>query len=1389
MSRVLKNVVPAIVLLMLLASTLAPIASSIYFGKRITMDIGDNNLTEGGATGIIIAVKDSDGNPVDLLTVHIDATSGTLDEDSRVTNIVGQVAFTYFAPTAVSGTLDDTITASTTMGDGDFETSGVIRVTSRLTVVVDGPLLLQTGGEAETYDISVDSGGEPVSGATVTVDKAGPGTLDEVGGATDVGGQSWFTFTPPSGTGETTFWVNATHISHGTASTTFRVLIMEDLAPLVVSVEADRGPLPSWGSCNVTATVSRSGNPVEGAYVSWEVSKGWLERDAGNTDASGHLSVVYTAMGDEPGLWAGDVTVTANTTDGFEWAEAEKIIQIAPYAAVFTPKIKMDATGGQLFDGERFEVDVSIALEEGAPWEFITPFDVYLVWMNALGEEMERRLLGEDLTVDGPFTWSSRWHYVFTADEGTGVEGFLFDVLVLSTNGHHVYEQIDEPFDVSILSGLEDEWTFLVHLNGDNDLTFYSDYFLDWLESAAPENGEFTVYVQYDRSYSGSGYANWMDTKRFQLTRNEVNEEIDSQLVEVVGEVDSGSASTVYDFMMWGSQRSPAGHYCLLMWDHGGAYAGSSWDTTSDTLMANSDLAEALDMFKTHRRKLDVLVFDMCLMSSIGVFNQFKDVANYMAASETSINTDFTVPEFLQGIEEYWPDARPSPLHVVTQVLNGYWEHVEEWGGDMFPFAAADLGKTDALLVNLDTLADALLGEWVIAEALVWDARSDSQRIEGPYASRRWLVDAEQFFSNLRDCLVGHPLSGQLQDAISASEDVLSSLEDLVFYHLPVEDLQGASIFFPGVKASYENQRDTYIANGLPEDTGWTRLLDAFFLGLPGEEGGDPPFWPIEVHGFLEGPLQDVVGTANDIDGDGQAEGVDLPFNVDNINNLNPVTVVFDLVVHNGSRAGTIDGLVDRRVISVPAGEHLQGTVTLTSPVVDLADVIVSVIAGDGTVLQEPYVGSYTMNATPRDGTPPTLELSALPVLVTEGEEVTLTATVDDPEEDEVTVWWDVDDGDGVGIDVTGTTATSTYRGVGNRSAVCIATDGHWFVVRRVDVTVLADVDNRQPVADLTATALDPAENCEEFALLTGHDPADTLTMTFDASGSDDPDGDPMEYAIDFGDGRWTSWQGDPTFDHTYAEAGTYRAILRVRDHTRFDGSYSVLSVDVEAVVPNAPPVARLEVVADPAAPFLNFTVNASLSTDPDGDVLEYRFDWGDGEVTQWSNDPVATHLYLTVGDQTVTVEVRDPLGHIASASRDIEHEWVNKVPVPVLALEVDKVQVGQTVTVNASLSTDPDNGDTLAFRFDWGDGDSTGWSPTPVATHVYDEPGEYIITLTVRDDNGGEKDLTSTVQVKSKDDGDDGGSIPYPGVAFALTALIVVGLLMLMSPDRRRGS
>ena len=74
----------------------------------------------------------------------------------------------------------------------------------------------------------------------------------------------------------------------------------------------------------------------------------------------------------------------------------------------------------------------------------------------------------------------------------------------------------------------------------------------------------------------------------------------------------------------------------------------------------------------------------------------------------------------------------------------------------------------------------------------------------------------------------------------------------------------------------------------------------------------------------------------------------------------------------------------------------------------------------------------------------------------------------------------------------------------------------------------------------LTAMALD-SENPVARASASG-----TRTVTFDASGSTDPDGTPGAYEWDFGDG---SKGAGLTATHTYEKAGDYTATLTVRDN------------------------------------------------------------------------------------------------------------------------------------------------------------------------------------------------------------------------------------------------
>ncbi|WNV76401.1 PKD domain-containing protein [Geodermatophilus sp. DSM 44513] len=148
------------------------------------------------------------------------------------------------------------------------------------------------------------------------------------------------------------------------------------------------------------------------------------------------------------------------------------------------------------------------------------------------------------------------------------------------------------------------------------------------------------------------------------------------------------------------------------------------------------------------------------------------------------------------------------------------------------------------------------------------------------------------------------------------------------------------------------------------------------------------------------------------------------------------------------------------------------------------------------------------------------------------------------------------------------------------------------------------------------------------------------LGASFDASGSADSDGTVAGYAWDFGDG--TTGTG-ATAQHTYAAAGTYTVTLTVTD----DAGATAQQTGTVTVTdpPNAVPTASFTAsVADLEASF-----DASGSTDPDGTVAGYAWDFGDGAT---GTGATAQHTYAAAGEYTVTLTVTDDDGATASSSR-----------------------------------------------------------------------------------------------------------------------------------------
>ena len=259
--------------------------------------------------------------------------------------------------------------------------------------------------------------------------------------------------------------------------------------------------------------------------------------------------------------------------------------------------------------------------------------------------------------------------------------------------------------------------------------------------------------------------------------------------------------------------------------------------------------------------------------------------------------------------------------------------------------------------------------------------------------------------------------------------------------------------------------------------------------------------------------------------------------------------------------------------------------------------------------------------------------------------------------------------------------------------------------------------------------------------------------ITFDGSGSSDPDGSIASYDWTFGDGS-TGVGVKPT--HTYAAPGTYTVSLTVTDD---DSASDTATTTAEIVADFKDPV------ADPGGPYtglvgIELAFDGSGSYDPDGGVITaYDWEFGDGNT---GTGATPTHTYNADGTYTVTLTVVDDEGAQSAATTTV----VINVPQDPVAEANGPYNgfKGIALTFDGSGSYDPDGGAIAEYNWDFGDG-NTGTGLNPV--HTYADADTYDVNLVVVDDEGAESapaTTTAVIEDNVPPVADPGG--PYKGTA-----------------------
>jgi len=154
-------------------------------------------------------------------------------------------------------------------------------------------------------------------------------------------------------------------------------------------------------------------------------------------------------------------------------------------------------------------------------------------------------------------------------------------------------------------------------------------------------------------------------------------------------------------------------------------------------------------------------------------------------------------------------------------------------------------------------------------------------------------------------------------------------------------------------------------------------------------------------------------------------------------------------------------------------------------------------------------------------------------------------------------------------------------------------------------------------------------------------------------------------------------------------------------------------------------------------------TFNGNDSFDPDGEIVKYSWDFGDGETDTGVN---VEHTYNTAGIYNVTLIVKDNTGREGNDTFTVTvEEPIPKNEPPVAAVIEDMVVfASDIITFNATESNDID-GNISKYSWDFGDGNIGAGM---IVEHTYGTPGTYNVTLTVTDDDGAESNDTFTLTV-----------------------------------------
>lgn len=183
----------------------------------------------------------------------------------------------------------------------------------------------------------------------------------------------------------------------------------------------------------------------------------------------------------------------------------------------------------------------------------------------------------------------------------------------------------------------EKEWTFLVFVNGVNNLSSFAEMNIRQMEKVGSTE-DINVVVEWGSLQSDTA-------KRLYIEKHNNPNGIFSPVLESMKQHDMGDVNNFIQFVKWGIMKYPAKRYFIAIWNHGTGWAFQpfnilngldiSLDDRTGNKITTEQMGIALKEIKEFLgRPIDIYGSDACLMQNIEVATEISDHVQFIAGSQ-----------------------------------------------------------------------------------------------------------------------------------------------------------------------------------------------------------------------------------------------------------------------------------------------------------------------------------------------------------------------------------------------------------------------------------------------------------------------------------------------------------------------------------------------------------------------------------------------------------------------------------------------------------------------------------------------------------------------------------------------------------------------------------